>query len=366
MKTFYIVCIVGFFVFTSCSCGNGPVFDSDISQEKDFYENNVLIIVGEGGESGTMFLKAAETYKKENKGEIREIQTGDEFIKTINEYVEENGKIGRLVYFGHGNENGLYVNQHPDTHGSLYANDVKLNEDFHSASIYELDPEVFWKYGWIHFYGCSVAKGYPEKDNLAQRFANYFDVDVMATTGPMEFSLNPVELEEIPGDNYLEGNFSMDIYLVPTYEDEGVVVIHPQMPSSSGYVDVREGQSFEQAVVELKKLGLNFGNEENRFLPYQNITYGEAEHFCEIATKNAEDCAVSDLKRDEWIRNLTALKMIVDAWGIDVAYTDPWYDGYIWLAKNNNFLTEDFGNKTWYTRGEMAELCWDIIKQAEY
>ena len=80
-------------------------------------EENILIILGEGGPSGNMFVKAAETYKRENGGVSYEVHSGDEMVAAINDFVEKHGKIDHFQYFGHGNSVGFYVNQAPNING---------------------------------------------------------------------------------------------------------------------------------------------------------------------------------------------------------------------------------------------------------
>jgi len=63
------------------------------------------------------------------------------------------------------------------------------------------------------------------------------------------------------------------------------------------------------------------------------------------------------------MRNLGALKMLSDAHGVALKYTNPWYDSYVWWARNEGLLTKDFTNKKWYTRGEMAELTWAFVQK---
>ena len=72
-KSFFIILIfLVSAIFSACSAGSGQVnilndedgeFSSDDSK-------NILLIIGEGGPSGNMFRKAAETYSRENGGEI--------------------------------------------------------------------------------------------------------------------------------------------------------------------------------------------------------------------------------------------------------------------------------------------------------
>ena len=363
MKKLFIIFLCAVFV-SGCSFGEANVVESDFVEEEAVEAvDNILIIVGEGGPSGGMFVKAANTFVKENGGDVYEVHNGDEFIAAIRDFVEKKGKINNLVYFGHGNHVGLYVNQAPNVNGALYANDIFQNEDWVAASIFEVPDDIFAKYGWIKFNGCNVADGYPEEDNLAQRFANYFDVDVVAPMGPTEFSTSQDFVAPIQNSKYLDPDFDGDVYMVPTYVGEGFVVVNPQIFNESGFDDVREGQNFEEAVKELKERGLDLDFVDNKFLPYNNITYAEAKEFCRVAVSDESLCYFPDYEDGDRIRNLAALSILADAYGAPIKSTFPWYDGYIWWANNEGVLTEDFTNKVRYTRSEMAELTWNFIQR---
>ncbi|MBU0981884.1 S-layer homology domain-containing protein [Patescibacteria group bacterium] len=325
-------------------------------------ENNILIIVGEGGPSGSMFSFTARTFQKENGGEIYEVHSGDEFNAAIRDYTEKHGLISHLEYFGHGNNVGLYVNQEPGINGGLYANDPALDESYIAASIFELSSDIFTQKGDITINGCNIANGYPEKNTLAQEFANYFDVPVSAPTGPTQFSSAPDLIQEIPNGNYLDSSFQGDVYLVPTYQAKAFVTVQPQ--PITNFKDVRNGQSYVKATTELTMHGLNLGFEDQKFLPYKIITYGQARDFCAVAVGDRELCTVRGYdSEDEPIRNLYALKMLVDAYDITLPASDPWHRSYISWA--NDLLTQDFINKKWYTRAEMAELTWNFINNSE-
>lgn len=310
----------------------------------DLSKGNNLIIAGEGGTSGGLFVRAAETYKNENGGEIYEVFSGDEFVFAVKDFVAKKGKISHLEYFGHGNEVGLYVNQQSNVNGALYVNDPQLNVDYKAASIYDLPADIFEPGGWIKFNGCNVAKGYPGKMNFAQWVANYFDVDVVAPEGPTEF------LESGDGE----------VYMVPTYGDKGFLKLAPQK-AVENFVDVREGSGFEEAVLGLQKRGMKF---EKKFAPYETVKYVEAVKFCEIAAGKGK-CKVFGYGDTEKIRNLHALKMLTDAFGAQVKAGTPWYKNYVWEANKRELLTDDFTNKKWYTRAEMAKLTWNFIVEFE-
>jgi len=343
------------------------VVNNEVEEVKErFDENkneNILIITGEGGPSGALFVKAAETYQREHGGEIYDVHNGDEFVAAMKDFYSKYGQIDHLEFFGHGNHVGLYVNQAANVNGALYANDPDLNSGYVAASIYEVEPEIFSNNAWIRFNGCNVADGYPQLDTLAQRFANYFEIDVVAPKGPTEFSQTPGIIDPFPNSGFLEPEFSGDIYMVPTYGDKGFVVVKPGEQVTAKFVDVKEGTAFGEAVYELSKRGLDLGYEEDRYWPHRTITYGEARKFCEIAAGDIAKCTVAgNYLEDSRIRNLHALKMLVDAHGIELKNSSPWHASYIFWGNQEGVLTRDFTDKVWYTRAEMAELTWNMIE----
>ncbi len=325
-------------LFSACSTGQVSVLDSVPVAEEN------LVIVGEGGTSGSLFTMAAETYVEEEGGVVYEVRSGDEFMDAVRNFYENYGEIVHLEYFGHGNHVALFVNQAPGVNGSVYANDPDQSQDYVAASIFDLPADVFYKYGWVRFNGCNVADGYPDADTFAQRFANYFEVEVVAPTGPTEFQED--------GD---------EIYMIATYDNKDFVIVEPQEVADTRFVDVRVGQGYEEAVSELLKLGLDLGWDGDRFSGYKNITYAEAFEFCRLVASDENDCYISGYDAGEKIRNLQALRMLLDAGGVETAYTDPWYDAYIRQA--SDILTENFTDQMWYTRGEMAKLTWNFLQK---
>jgi hypothetical protein len=319
-----------------------------------------LIIVGEGGPSVSLFIKSAETYKREFGGEIYQVRSGDEFIEAFADFLNRYDEIEHFEYFGHGNNVGLFVNQSPGINGGVYANDPGHNEGFVAASIYELPADIFAVDGSMKFNGCNIADGYPESHSLAQSFANYFDAEVVAAMGPTEFSLDPHFPDPLPEAKYLPSDFSEDLYMVPTYSDQGFITINAQ--ERSVYEDVRLGESYEKAVRGMSELGFRL-EEGEQFFPYWNGTYANALEFCSFLVSDLATCELEGYELDQKIRNLQFLRMLTDATGVEVGWTDPWYNGYINWAVNRDLLTEDFVNKMWYTRGEMAELTWSFYEE---
>ena len=325
----------------------------------DLPSENTVIVVGEGGSSGNLFFLAAQTYQREHGGEILEVHNGDEFVEKIKIFVEENGSIEHMEYFGHGNNVGLFVNQEPGVHGGIYAYDPATVKDFLAASIYELPSEIFSN-GSIQFNGCNVANGYPEENSLAQSFANHFGATVTAPLGPTEFSLDPEGHTVVTEMRGLGAGSQANVYMMPTYESAAFVSVAPQ--EELQFPDIYEGQDYSESAFQLLNMGLELDYSQG-FLPYQNVTGAEALAFCETAfsTPFESGCDL-DTGPDEWIRNLDALKMLADAAGASITATDPVRDGYLRWAISDNLLTENFTDRTWYTRGEMAQLTWNIFQ----
>ncbi len=312
-----------------------------------------LILVGQGGDVGYQFLKAADTYAKEHGGLIVQVDSGDEFVEAIESFVAEHQTIDEFVYFGHGNEVGLYVNQAPRVNGAVYANDPVLNEPFSAASIYDLPRNIFATGATALFFGCNVAHETSENDSFAELFSNHFGVTVKASSGPTEFSLNPESPQSPPKDGEVPA-----LYMVPTAARKGFVTLEPRVSGVGGFDDVHVLGIPSEAIEELTKLGLKLGSEKS-YQPYKTITYEEAQKFCQLI--NPDTCDIGSATPTEQIRNLAALKMLLDATNIDIKQTSTLHEGEIYYARNNNLLTHDFTHKRWYTRGEMAILTRNIL-----
>jgi hypothetical protein len=307
--------------------------------------DNTMILVGAGGESSYAFHYAALTYQKAHGGEIYEVNSGDEGVRAINDFVAAHGPIGHLEYFGHGNEVALFLNQTPGENGALYTNDPALDADYIAASIYELDQDIFADGANAKFNGCSIAMGYPYNDSFAEKFANYFGITVKAPNGPMEF------IED--GET---------VYMVLTYDDREFVDIPPAAASTSGYSDVKQNELYEEAVRTLTSKGLNLGSTD-LFKPYQVITYADAKVFCTVAVGDASKCTLSGFNDADELRNLRALQMLVNAYGVQLASSSTWYSPYVhWASDTGNLLTENFTDRVTYTRGEMAMLTYNFMK----
>ncbi len=319
------------------------VTEENVAPEEPTYENT-FILVGEGGDSGDMFKLAAETYKRNHNGDIYEVHSGDEAVAAFNSFLAAHGTIGHLEYFGHGNEVALFMSQIPGENGALYANDPSIDAEFIAGSIYDLSSDLFTEGAIAKFNGCNVAWGHPHNDSFAEKFSNHFSVSVVAPIGPTQF------VED--GD---------DVYLLPTYDVRGFITLTPGAASSSGYSDVHTDELYEPAIAELKKRGFAL-NGESSFKAYKVITYADAQSFCTFASGSKDLCPFTSAATEN-IRNLSALKMLVDAFKVDLPYSEVWYKPYLNWASEKNLLTEDFTNRVTYTRGEMAQLTLNIMKQ---
>lgn len=307
------------------------------------YENT-FILVGEGGDSGDMFRLAAETYQHQHSGDIYEVHSGDEAVSAFQSFIATHGAIGHLEYFGHGNEIALFMSQIPGENGALYANDPGLNGNYIAASIYDLSPGIFSEGAIAKFNGCNVAWGHPHNDSFAEKFANHFDVDVIAPIGPTEF----VE----------DGS---DVYLLPTYDVRGFITVPPATLNSSGYSDVHTDELYGNAIAELTAHGFSLYAGAGEFKPYKTVTYAEAQTFCAFATGSKDLCTFTSAANEN-IRNLSALKMLVDGFNVELPTHDIWYKPYVTWASENNLLTENFTDRVTYTRGEMAQLTWNVMQ----
>lgn len=360
--TIILLALVTAFFMLACDEAPEKVYAEKATnaQEKD-YSQNILIIAGQGGSSGDLFIKSAETYKRKNGGEIFQVNNGDEFIKAINDYVSKKGRIHHLEYFGHGNNIALFVNQEININGAIYINDPEQDKNYIAASIYELKNDIFASNGTIRINGCNIAKNYEKTDTFAEKLANYFNVPVTAPIGPTEFSSSPDKISPIKESNYSNNYSTNDFFMVPTYQDMGFINIKPGKKISNTFDDIADNQPFSEAVVKLSDKGLNLDFKNKEFRPYLNTTYKEAREFCKIFSGDISKCKVPGYKDNEKIRNLYALKMLIDSAAIKIPNTKPWHQGYISWANKNKLLQDDFVNKKFYTRGEMAMLTYNFI-----
>lgn len=318
-----------------------------------------LIIVGEGGTSGYLFQYAADTYAKEHGGDIVTVHDGDEFVAAMKKFTEEHGAISSFVYFGHGNEVGLYVNQAPHINGGFYANDPALNEQFRAASIYDLPSDTFASGSTALFFGCNLAREFEGLDSFAEQFANYFHVTVKASAGPTEFSFSKDEkTEKLPAKT-----IDRALYMIPTSSQKGFVTITPSETGIGGYNDVYASMEAAAAIAALHDRGLEIGP-ESLFHPFQSITVRDAVIFCHVIDPNAP-CDTQNMEASELFRNTSALRLLLQAVQAPVKRSQKNFDGDIYFAGQNNLLTHDFVHKKWYTRADMAQLTWNVLQWKE-
>ncbi len=313
-----------------------------------------LIISGEGGPSSALVRMAARTYQAEHGGVLAEVNTGDAFIAAVRNFVRDNGQVSTFVYFGHGNEVGLFVNQAPGVHGSIYANDPRLAADYSAASIYELSSALFAPSARAIFYGCNIARNHPA-ETFASAFANYFHATVVAATGPTEFSRKPDATDTHAYFSYLPGGYSGPVYMVPTDPAHGFLEVAPSPGGIGGYADVTENLQAAAAIERLAGYGLSVGS-DGLFQPYLAVTYQTAQSFCEVTTIVSELCRPTVKDPSAPMRNLEALALLMDAKNIAVRKTPGSHLGYIQAAQRLDILTPGFVNRRWITRAEMAEL----------
>jgi len=349
-------------LLTSCS----REIASNVIAESPQAPKPVLIIIGEGGPSGSLFEKAADTYEKTTPWERYTVHSGDEFIAAMRDYVTEHGPIQHLEYFGHGNSVGLYINQAPNINGALYANDSRVNKDYIAASIYEMPRETFTPGGSIRFNGCNVAEWHRENtSNLAQNFSNYFQITADAPLGPTEFSQVPDKIKPYYNSGSLGKDFNGPVYLVPTDPERGFVLLQPQTLLNT-YTDIYENTKLGDSVKILEtkgwtpeKMGWTRSLE-----PWKNVTYWELLAMCHLFSETSSACTkITKNPPEVMVRNLLVLSTLIDvSWlPITTKTTRPWSQKYISYGMETNILTNDFIYKKWYTRAELLELAGNII-----
>lgn len=326
-----------------------------------------LILVGEGGEAGSLFSHAARTYQEEHGGVIVAVHDGNAFIRSLREFVAEHGRITTLVYFGHGNAVGLYVNQHPTLNAAVYVNDPSLNTAFPAASIFELPSYLFAPGSSTVFYGCNVAEGYPENDSFAEIFANHFRTNVKAARGPTEFSRRPDAVDPFANANALPAGFDQSVYMIPTRGVDDWTTLLPQHAGVGGYRDVYVDTLYDDAIAIVAARSFRFSDEsQNLFHPRTIISYGEARDFCALLTGDRDQCTLPGYTGEHYaVRNLHALRILIDTLGIDVGKTPGSHSAYVRWALDRDLLTPGFIHRKWYTREEMAQLTVNILKWRE-
>ncbi len=184
-----------------------------------------LILVGEGGSSGQMFLLAAQTWASRNAGDhiIVSVSTGQAAIDAMKEYKEDKCCIDGLQIFAHSGNYGIFFSQSPGAR-SLYTN---MPRSFRSgaAAISQIDASWFCESTVVKLWGCNTAWG---TDSFAQQLANEIGQNVIGSTGPTAFS--GVE-DGLPGQGLPEpvpSVYNDPVFMVPQYHSQGYIEIAPE------------------------------------------------------------------------------------------------------------------------------------------
>jgi RHS repeat-associated protein len=122
-----------------------------------------LVLVGDGGDLGTLLNLAAKTWDKENCGcnEIVNVSSGQAALDAMAAYAKKHGGIDGLRVFAHSGSNGIYFNQ-VMWRGSLYSSGAgywyaPFSGD--AAQMQSMDPSWFKPGAPIDLRGCKAAKG---------------------------------------------------------------------------------------------------------------------------------------------------------------------------------------------------------------
>ena len=141
-----------------------------------------LVLVGQGGGSGSMFTLAAKTWIKQNKGnhEIVQVGSGQEAIEAMQAYANKHGGIDGLQVFSHSGTSGLYFDT-SGSYGSLYSGGAGWWASpflSNAARLNQIDPDWFKPNAKVKFNGCNTAKG---DNSFAEQFANHIGNGVSVT-----------------------------------------------------------------------------------------------------------------------------------------------------------------------------------------
>lgn len=337
-------------ILVSCS-GQASILQAELLEP--IKEDNILIVVGEGGTSGNLFKWSALTYQREHGGVWLDVSSGNDFVEGVKDFVSEHGPIDHLEYFGHGNNVALFLNQEPGVNGGLYANDPSYNEGYLAASIYDLSKSVFSEKGTIALNGCNVAKDHEVGETFAQDMANHFQVMVTAAEGPTQFSSSPDVIVDFTEWNNLDLSVEDNVYMLPTYLDEAFVSLSPAAPSRSGYVDVYRGDLTTEAIDWLSDKGVRMGEEE--FKPYEIIKAKEVKLICEGL---GLVCDIETNDKDQ--TTVEVLAVLIDAYGRTPLVSSPWYSAYVSLALSEDLMLDGFTDRRWMTRADAAYLVYKL------
>lgn len=320
-----------------------------------------LIIYGQGGPSMYLFERAAKTYQREHGGEVYKVIDGDEFIAAFLDFYKRHGALKEFVYFGHGNHLALFVNQEPGVHGSVYTNDARTHTDYRSSSIFQLPSDTFAPTGIVQFYGCNIADGFEYRSTFAQQFADYFNVEVRAPTGPTEFTKTPHIKDPFTGSTELRLHADAPVYMVPSYANQGFKRFNPQPIGRTQFTDVPSGTPTEAAITGLMAANIFPPSVATIFAPYNSPTIEELKTYCQVTKYN---CAFLDYKAN------TELASTVDVLYIAALFADPLLRRHSLSAQSSiaylrtlGIITKDDLYKQRLTNARFIELLWLGYKQ---
>lgn len=149
-----------------------------------------LVLVGEGGELGSLLDLAAKTWDEENCdcNEIVKVSSGEEALDAMRAYAKKNGGIDNLRVLAHSGTNGIYFSQ-AMWRGSLYshgpANWFMAPLSSAAARMQSIDPSWFDSDAMIDLRGCKAAKG---ENSFAQQLADHLNLPVLALPVGTQFT----------------------------------------------------------------------------------------------------------------------------------------------------------------------------------
>jgi len=148
-----------------------------------------LVLVGDGGDLGSLLNLAAKTWDEENCGcnEIVEVSSGEEALAAMEAYAKKNGGIDGLRVFAHSGNNGIYFNQ-VLWRGSLYSHGAGAwyaPFSGQAARMQSIDPDWFLPDAAIDLRGCKAGKG---DNSFAQQLADHLDLPVLASPVGTQFT----------------------------------------------------------------------------------------------------------------------------------------------------------------------------------
>lgn len=176
-----------------------------------------LVLVGQGGASGSMFSLAANTWVNQHGGghQVVQVNSGLEAIQAMQNYAATNGGIDGLQVFSHSGSSGLYFDS-SGSYGSLYSGGAGwwLSPFLHNAAtLGQIDPAWFNNNANVQFFGCNTANG---SDSFAEQFADHIGNGISVTGSQSGNSFSGLP-NGAPGQglpNPVPSNYT-PVYLVP-------------------------------------------------------------------------------------------------------------------------------------------------------